>query len=257
MSNIDFTSLQVSVLKSESPTPTEISVEDDGHTSAHISLNEDLQSNKSDKKSPGRSTNYSDDFSGDFGNKVKETGRDLSESSDSQATPEIVLKDNSLDVLARKQVLTAVAADKEKSKESFLSDLPPLGNVGKSSLSDLPPLNAGRTLAPLSKIPPKNIDSGLETKTEGKKTSLGPKKKVESQSVPTFGFESDHVISEKSQSSRNQAGKVKSPEPNSEVTENIEEELDSFLNSEVSDDITRDETIQEGESLKADYVASL
>ena len=35
------------------------------------------------------------------------------------------------------------------------------------------------------------------------------------------------------------------------------EELDSFLNSEVTDDITRDETIQEGESLKADYVASL
>ena len=108
-------------MKSESPTPTEISVEDDGHTSAHISLNEDLQS-KSDKKSPGRSTNYSDDFSGDFVNKVKEPARDQSESSDSQATPEIVLKDNSLDVLGRKQVLTAVAADKEKSKESFLED---------------------------------------------------------------------------------------------------------------------------------------
>ena len=244
-------------MKSESPTPTEISMEDDGHTSAHISLNEDLQS-KSDKKSPGRSANYSDDFSGDFVSKVKNTARDHSESSDSQVTPEIVLKDNSLDVLGRKQVLTAVAADKEKSKDSFLSDLPPLGNVGKSSLSDLPPLPAvsGRTLAPLSKIPPKNIDSGLETKTESKKTSLGSKKKVES-SVPTFGFDSDHVVSEKSQSSRNKAGKVKSPEPNSEVTENIEEELDSFLNSEVSDDITRDETIQEGESLKADYVASL
>ena len=244
-------------MKSESPTPTEISIEDDGHTSAHISLNEDLQS-KSDKKSPGRSANYSDDFSGDFVSKVKNTARDHSESSDSQMTPEIVLKDNSLDVLGRKQVLTAVAADKEKAKDSFLSDLPPLGSVGKSSLSDLPPLPAvsGRTLAPLSKIPPKNIDSGIETKTESKKTSLGSKKKVES-SVPTFGFDPDHVVSEKSQSSRNQAGKVKSPEPNSEVTENIEEELDSFLNSEVSDDITRDETIQEGESLKADYIASL
>lgn len=245
-------------MKSESPTPTEISVEDDGHTSAHISLNEDLQS-KSEKKSPGRSTNYSDDFSGDFVKKVK----DHSESSDSP-TPEIVLKDNSLDVLGRKQVFTAVAADREKSKESFLSDLPPLGSasLGKSSLSDLPPLTAvsGRTLAPLSKIPPKNVDSGLESKTESKKTSsLGSKKKVESSnsSVPTFGFDSDHVISEKSQSSRNQADKGKSPEPTSEVTENIEEELDSFLNSELSDDITRDETMKEGESLKADYVASL
>ena len=75
--------------------------------------------------------------------------------------------------------------------------------------------------------------------------------------VPTFGFDSDHVISEKSQSSNLQARKVKSPESNSEVTENIEEELESFLNSEVSDDITKDETIQEGESLKADYLASL
>ena len=193
---------------------------------------------------------------------MKETARDHSESSDSQATPEIVLKDNSMDMLGRKQIFTAVAADKEKPKESFLSDLPPLGSVGKSSLSDLPPLTAvsGRTLAPLSKIPPKNVDSGLESKTESKKTSsLGSKKKVESSnsSVPTLGFDSDHVISEKSQSSRNQADKGKSPEPTSEVTENIEEELDSFLNSELSDDITRDETMKEGESLKADYVASL
>ena len=246
------------MLKSESPTPTEISVEDDGHTSAHISLNEDLQS-KSERKSPGKSANYSDDFSGDFVKKVKDTdtARDQSETSDSP-TPEILLKDNSLDVLGRKQVFTAVGGDKEKSKDSFLSDLPPLGSLGKSPLSDLPPLTGvpGRTLAPLSKIPPK-VDSGPDSKTESKKTSLGPKKKVESSSVPTFGFDSDHVISEKSQSSRNQADKGKSPEPNSEVTENIEEELDSFLNSEVSDDVTRDETMQEGESLKADYVASL
>ena len=75
--------------------------------------------------------------------------------------------------------------------------------------------------------------------------------------MPTFGFDSDHVISEKSQSSKKQGSMARSPEPNSEVTENIEEELDSFLNSEVSDDVTKDETIQEGESLKADYVASL
>eukprot|EP00091_Calanus_sinicus_P025336 TRINITY_DN9615_c0_g1_i1.p1 TRINITY_DN9615_c0_g1~~TRINITY_DN9615_c0_g1_i1.p1 ORF type:complete len:210 (-),score=77.20 TRINITY_DN9615_c0_g1_i1:92-697(-) len=45
---------KVSVLKSESPTPTEVSIEDDQHTSAQTSLNEDLNSkseifDKSDK----------------------------------------------------------------------------------------------------------------------------------------------------------------------------------------------------------------
>lgn len=238
---------KVSVLKSESPTPTEVSVEDDGHTSAHISLNEDLPS-KSEKKSSEKSNNYSDDFSAEIVQKKEDMMSDCS------TTPEIVLKDNSLDILgAKKNKMNNF--DREKGRDSFLSDLPPLGSVGKSPLSDLPPLgaNTGRALAPLSKIPPKSVDSGLENKMDNLK--LNPVKK-KAETVPTFGFDSDHVISEKSQSSRNQASKVKSPEPNSEVTENIEEELDSFLNS-VSDDITKDETIQEGESLKADYVASL
>jgi len=234
---------KVSVLKSESPTPTELSVEDDGHTSAHISLNEDQS--KSEKKSD-RSNNYSDDFSAEFAKK-KES---MSESG--SLTPEIVLKDKSVD-------LFAIASKKnnnierQKGKDSFLSDLPPLGSVGKSPLSDLPPL----TLAPLSKIPSKNIDSGLEAKIESQKLNPVSVSKKKAGNVPTFGFDSDHVISEKSQSSKKQGSMARSPEPNSEVTENIEEELDSFLNSEVSDDVTKDETIQEGESLKADYVASL
>jgi len=247
---------KVSVLKSESPTPTELSVEDDGHTSAHISLNEDLQS-KSERKSSERSNNYSDDFSAEFPKKNdKDSVSEHSENTES-LTPQIVLKDNSLDLLGTKKnsLANSELNEKQKSKDSFLSDLPPLGQVAKSSLSDLPPLTniSGKALAPLSKIPPKNIDSDLEAKIESRK--LVSKKKVEN--VPTFGFDSDHVISEKSQSSNLPARKIKSPEPNSEVTENIEEELDSFLNSEVSDDITKDETIQEGESLKADYLASL
>ena len=84
--------------------------------------------------------------------------------------------------------------DREKGRDSFLSDLPPLGSVGKSPLSDLPPLgaNTGRALAPLSKIPPKSVDSGLENKMDNLK--LNPvKKKVET--VPTFGFDSDFIDS--------------------------------------------------------------
>jgi len=250
---------KVSVLKSESPTPTEISVEDDGHTSAHISLNEDLQS-KSERKYSDRSNNYSDDFSVEFGKKKdKESVSEHSENSGS-LTPEIVLKDNSLDLLGlgskKNNKIPSMSmtnsSEKQKVKDSFLSDLPPLGNVGKSPLSDLPPLSniPAKSLAPLSKIPPKNIDSGLEANIETKRIAA-PVSKRKVENVPTFGFDSDHVISEKSHS------KVKSPEPGSDVTENIEEELDSFLNSEVSDDITKDETIQEGESLRADYLASL
>jgi len=75
--------------------------------------------------------------------------------------------------------------------------------------------------------------------------------------APSFGFDPDHVISEKSESGKKDS-KV-SPDVSPDITENIEEELDSFLNSEISggDDLTKDETIKDDASLKADYVESL
>ena len=251
------------MLKSESPTPTEVSVEDDGHTSAHISLQDDDNTitSRSDKE------------------KVKNTD-DVSESSDSK-TPEILLKDSSFDLLKRPTTAIAksdlgkvdpagepskLSSDSLKPKESFLSDLPPLG--AKSSLSDLPPLTSGRNLAPLSKIPPKT-NSGAE-KNVAKKNPFAsnppkkdviatethiPKKKLEG--VPKLGFDADHVISEKTDSFQIE-NKTAGGETSQEVTENIEEDLDSFLNSDISGaDMTADETIHENESLKADYVESL
>ena len=168
--------------------------------------------------------------------------------------------------------LNPLGGDSSKPKDSFLSDLPPLGGVGKSSLSDLPPLTAGRSLAPLSKIPPKNIDSGLEPlakkeasnknniKRDVEKSVIKPDTKAAkktAENVPKFGFEPDHVISEKTDSVRKDA-KKKSPDMSEEETDNIEEELDSFLNSEMSGgDITKDETVRDDLSLKADYVESL
>ena len=141
--------------------------------------------------------------------------------------------------------------------------------MGKSSLSDLPPLNSGRSLAPLSKIPPKNTDSDPFTKKESSNRSNGknvdkPVSKLETktekkmaENVPKFGFEQDHVISEKTDSFRKDDRK-KSQDRSEEETENIEEELDSFLNSEMSGaDITKDETLRDDLSLKADYVESL
>ena len=143
--------------------------------------------------------------------------------------------------------------------------------MGKSSLSDLPPLNSGRSLAPLSKVPPKNIEAGLESLTKKETGIKNNGKNVEkpvskpetktakkmAENVPKFGFEQDHVISEKTDSFMKDDRK-KSPAMSEEETENIEEELDSFLNSEMSGgDITKDETLRDDLSLKADYVESL
>jgi len=295
---------KVSVLKSESPTPTEISIEDDQHTSAQTSLNEDISrsekfekssdhSNRSSDKSDqsGISSHKSEKYSDDFSlPKEKKPGSDLSDNSGS-TTPEIPLKDSSLDFLAGNKLgglsstftlendsqLKKAASnelDSLKSKDSFLTDLPPLGSgglLGKSSLGDLPPLTmSGRGLAPLSKIPPKSSDLGdvmFKKDTKPKEMFNDPtnltnikhdgtfeKKKS---SAPSFGFEPDHVISEQSESVKKDV--KKSPNSTPDITENIEEELDSFLNSEISggDDLTRDETLKDDASLKADYVESL
>jgi len=308
---------KVSVLKSESPTPSEVSIEDDQHTSAQTSLNEDLSSksdileksnrfmpdkfdnsgkasDKSDQSeiSSHKSDKYSDDFSLP---KEKIQASDISDNSGS-TTPEIPLKDSTLNLLGNSsgsrlgglsstftmekesdlKKVSALQTESLKPKDNFLSDLPSLGVLGKSSLGDLPPLSMpGRGLAPLSKIPPKASDFGdAFSKKEGvagvPKSSdsikdppqLPPRKQENSfpkkrSGAPSFGFEADHVISEKSESVRKDT--KKSPNSSPDITENIEEELDSFLNSDISrgDDLTRDETIMEDASLKADYVESL
>ena len=124
---------------------------DDGHTSAQLSLHED------EKTLTSRSEVSHD--------KMRKS--DVSDDNSDSRTPEIVLKDPSLDLFrkpsAEKKLSPlgqqSLGGDSGKSKDSsssFLSDLPPLGGVGKSSLADLPPLTSGRSLAPLSKIPPRD-----------------------------------------------------------------------------------------------------
>ena len=98
-------------------------MEDDGHTSAHISLNEELQS-KSEKKSPEKSNNYSDDFSAEIGKKKE----DLVSDSDS-TTPEIVLKDNSLDIFGAKKNNRTNNIEREKGKDNSQRDCFTLINV--------------------------------------------------------------------------------------------------------------------------------
>jgi len=275
---------KVSVLKSESPTPTEVTIEeDDMHTSAHSSLNDDLNSkseilekSNNEKSIQSETSHKSDRYSDDF-SVSKDRNVSSDSSNNSESTPQINLKedikfiknsndDKSSDVMFKVENDKSssrqknVEADSLKPKDSFLMDLPPLGS--KSSLGDLPPLSMPRKgggLAPLSKIPSKSSSIEIEEKGNVKSSNLLKKttkqdnnqaKKLSN--VPSFGFDPDHVISEKSDDILEKKQIDSSPD----ITENIEEELDSVLNSG-GDDLTRDETIIEDQSLKADYVESL
>jgi len=310
---------KVSVLKSESPTPSEVSL-DDQHTSVQTSLNEDLSSksdvlDNSNRSLPGKISEKNGDksehseisfqksedkYSDDFSLPREKQTSDISDNSGS-TTPEIPLKDSTLNLLGNNSgerlgsLSSTFTMEKEaehkkggildteslKPKDAFLADLPPLGGPGKSSLGDLPPLAmSGRGLPPLSKIQPKTSEQDIFSKKEGGgrgvtgfslKSSDG-KEPIQTKSkqqetpftverkksgAPSFGFDPDHVISEKTETGKKDS-KI-SPDDSPDITENIEEELDSFLNSEISggDDLTRDETIKEDASLKADYVESL
>merc|ERR1719210_3334658 len=117
-----------------------------------------------------------------------------------------------------------------KSSDLGHKKLAPLGDSTKSKdsfLCDLPPLNPPRNLAPLSKVPPKNNETIKKQTTEAKDQVKLTKKPLDN--VPKLGFEQDPVIS-----TSDSVKKKHSPESSQEVTENIEEELDSFLNSDIS-----------------------
>lgn len=188
---------KVSVLKSESPTPSTIS---DCHTSPPASLMED-------PATPEPSSHKEVEL----------------EQPRSKIASEVVQSSSTLPM--------------PQKSSSFLTDLPPLG---RSSLGDLPPLsmsNRPLNLAPLKQPGPELGVSqakpgGSEDQLKGKTTEPA-KKRPESKG---------------------------SADSTPDVTENIEEDLDSFLNSDISDanDITKDETLANSDlSLKADYVEAI
>jgi len=250
---------KVSVLKSESPTPTEISEEEDLHTSAATSLGDDL-------------------VVGAVTDKNSDNSRSSAGEKSDSSTPEIVLKDSSLDLMlgrtfTQEKVQTQnkdLLSRGNKEAPSFLTDLPPLGGLPKSSLGDLPPLSLGggraTALAPLGGRlhPPPKSAADVPLQKPPPPMSEPIMTRVKSQ-APSFGFEPDHVLSQKDDLSTQKSKKETDPKESSgettpEVTENIEEELDSFLNSEISggDDLTKDETLANSDaSLKVDYVESL
>jgi len=271
---------KVSVLKSESPTPTEVSV--DENTSNQPSLVDD----------PSRSEAMPD-ISRDYAPcaKVEESSEEGSTS-----TPQLSLHLNS-DIDPRKQketqsnfvskqpqateasrigesnVSKSVFGDpnnvrmdlsgEPKKPGSLLSDLPPLGN--HSALGDLPPLTGSRPrgLAPLKKNPPlSKIDQKESMNKSGEAAgdltfSMPGDRK--GGLVPNLGFDKDHVLSDADSLSVPPDNKKESSEA-SVVSEDIDEDLDSFLNSSLSaaDQFTKEEIVANSDaSLRVDHLESL
>lgn len=239
---------KVSVLKSESPTLSEASsVEEDQHTSAPVSLADDRAGQQDTEPAS------------------------LSDTSDSK-TPRIPFNDPSVNLVTatknyggkklgslespmETKLSEAMVSEVAKSKDSsFLSDLPPLGGMSLSSLGNLPPLTAGggKALAPLSKKGKQKSSLLKEASIEGSVSDSGKKSQAIKNSKPD---------SAQLGPGRADEARVRSPDPSSrtgDISENIEEELDSLLNSELSGgELTRDETVKDDQSVKADYMESL
>jgi len=190
---------KVSVLKSESPTPSTIS---DCHTSPPASLMED------------------------------------------PATPEpSIHKEVELEQPRSKNASEVVQSSSTlpmpQKSSSFLTDLPPLG---RSSLGDLPPLSMSNRPLNLAPLKQPGSEPGVFV----------------SQAKPSSS--EDQLKGSTTEPAKKRPENKDSADSTPDVTENIEEDLDSFLNSDISDanDITKDETLANSDlSLKADYVEAI
>jgi len=167
-----------------------------------------------------------------------------------------------------------------KDNKGLLSDLPPLGHM--TSLGDLPPLTGGGGgralgLAPLKRMQPiaKPVESDKESDTAaGGGKNGGDRGAVVSSggaadnqlALSSLGFQKDNVIIGSESPSPLLHNKVEDKKISDKysddfsVSEEIEEDMDSFLNSMHSnpDNLTKEETVPNSDvSLRADHVESL
>merc|ERR1719239_503592 len=193
---------KVSVLKSESPTPSTIS---DCHTSPPASLMED-------PATPEPSSHHKEE--------EEEQPR-------SKNAPEVV------------HSASSTTLPVPQKSNSFLTDLPPLG---RSGLGDLPPLSMSNRPLNLAPLKQPGSEPGVFV----------------SQANPSSS--EDQLKGSTTEPAKKKPENKDSADSTPDVTENIEEDLDSFLNSDISDanDITKDETLANSDlSLKADYVEAI
>jgi len=192
---------KVSILKSETPTPT-------SESNKFPFRNEEEISEQSDK-------------SESLSIKTPQPERDEITSTINKAEKEF------------NATFTLNSSKPEELPESFLGDLPPLGaSSGPKNPSSL-------SLAPLKRIPP-------VAKVEAtKKEETKPKPTVE--------------VKPNTSANKNPSADLEALSASS-VTEDIDEDLDEFLNGGISasEDFTKEETVtDESTSLKADYVEKL
>jgi len=214
---------KVSVLKSETPTPT-------SEAKKFLFRNEEDLSLASDKSSVTSSSAKSPEHS--FSNVNNKSSLNVSKKSE--------LKDfDSTYTLNCSNNNDKSRLDESAAQKSLLGDLPPLGGGGPQ-LGKNPSLS----LAPLKKVPP--VAKVEATKKEDPK--------------PKPAVEVKPMASVKPSEPTPSAAAPPAPEPQSlSITEDIDEEMDEFLNSSISasDDFTKEESVSEGASLRADYEEKL
>lgn len=274
---------KVSILKSETPTPTFNDDDDEDGTSLQSSIAEEAVSEKSRSKSISERSSAGSQTLTESPRKLSPDGDHHQNKLDldhflNKPSPVVGVStpDRSMDPPTPLQNATFSLDSAKKLEQdaspfqgalSSLGDLPPLGSL--SALGDLPPLSLGRSnplgpleghgrssLAPLKKIPSVSKQDSMESNLSS----------ASKRDLPVLGFERDHVISEESSVSSQmkmkedrfnkekerdafaEVAKGRDEEPASlpaSVEEDIEEELDSFLNSSVSgtEDFTKDEAV--------------
>ena len=139
--------------------------------------------------------------------------------------------------------------DESAPQKSLLGDLPPLGSSG-SQLGKNPSLS----LAPLKKVPP--VAKVEATKKEGTVHNSNKSMQIITPLFLCLDPKPKPAVEVKPMASV----KPSEPEPQSlSITEDVEEEIDEFLNSSISasDDYTKEESVTEGASLRADYEEKL
>jgi len=250
---------KVSVLKSESPTPTEISESD--NTSNQPSLPpQDHSNNRFGYK------DYKDCIPVDDEDSLTpslslhlDQPHNLPQQQQPQGVHKVVDSLNTKEVDVRKSMLAdsdKLSLEKDSSENicgSFLlGDLPPLGS--SASLGDLPPLGEIKR----GDLPPLTTSKGGELFGLTNNTSqLGFAPKTEVQLTEQL----NNVNNEKTTDGKEKPLKVVSEKDSVgeySVSEDIAEDLDSFSSQSNAEQFTKEEIVNNSDcSLKADHVESL
>jgi len=254
---------KVSVLKSESPTPTEISESD--NTSNQPSLPpQDHSNNRFGYK------DYKDCIPVDDEDSLTpslslhlDQPHNLHQQQPQQQQPQSVHKDvdslNTKEVDVRKSIFAdshKLSVDKDSSENicgSFLlGDLPPLGS--SASLGDLPPLGEIKR----GDLPPLTTTKGGELFALTKNTS---QLEFAARTDVQFTEQLHNVNNEKTTNGKEKLLKVVSEKDSVgeySVSEDIAEDLDSFSSQSNAEQFTKEEIVNNSDcSLKADHVESL